>query len=129
VEHFYLEIRAFHIGAVILSGLLMFVRGLALNMADARWVVAWPIRYLSYTVDTVLLTAALMLMTIVRQYPFADAWITVKLLFVLLYILLGYHALRGKTTGMRWGSLAGAAVTYAFIVSVARSHNALGFFA
>lgn len=129
VEHFYLEIRAVHIGAVIFSGLLMLARGIAWNLTEASWVKAWPVRYLSYTIDTTLLTAALMLMTIVRQYPFIDSWITVKLLFVLLYVVLGYQALRGPRTGMRWGSLGGSAVIYAFIISVARSHNPLGFFA
>lgn len=129
MEPFYLEIRTVHIGSVIVSGLLLLVRGLACNIAGAPWATAWPVRYLSYTIDTVLLTAALMLMTIVRQYPFADAWITVKLLFVVVYIVLGYLALRGRTTGMRWGSLAGAALVYGFIISVARSHDPLGFFA
>ena len=129
MESFYLEIRTVHIGSIILSGLLLLVRGVGYNMAGASWAMAWPVRYLSYTIDTVLLTAALMLMTIVRQYPFVDAWITVKLLFVVLYIVLGYQALRGRTTGMRWGSLGGAALLYAFIVSVARTHSPLGFFA
>lgn len=45
---------------------------------------AWPLRFLSYTIDTILLTAALMLMTIVAQYPFVDSWLTIKLNLVLL---------------------------------------------
>ena len=36
------------------------MRGIAM-LAGARWQMAAPLRYLSYTIDTVLLTAALML--------------------------------------------------------------------
>ena len=43
-----------------------------------------PVKLTSYTIDTVLLTAALMLMTVVQQYPFIDAWLTVKV--VLLFV-------------------------------------------
>ena len=129
MEHYYLEIRAVHIGAVILSGALLLLRGLVHNLLNASWVMAWPIRTLSYTIDTVLLTAALMLMTIVRQVPFVDSWLTMKVMLVLLYITLGYMALRGATERVRWASLGGAALVYGFIISIARAHNPLGIFA
>ena len=129
MEEFYLEIRHVHIGAVMASGSLMLMRGLAHNLTAAAWVKAWPLRYLSYAIDTVLLTAALMLMTIVQQYPFADGWLTVKVMLVLLYIVLGYRALRGETRRARWASLGAAALVYGFIVTVARAHSPLGMFA
>jgi uncharacterized membrane protein SirB2 len=52
---------------------LFFIRGIGL-FTGARWAMAAPLRFLSYIIDTVLLTAALMLMTIVQQYPFVHAW-------------------------------------------------------
>ena len=128
MEPFYLEIRAAHIGAVIASGLLLFVRAVAYNVAEARWALSWPVRLLSYTIDTVLLTAAMMLTTVIRQYPFVDNWLTMKLLLLIVYIVLGYKALRGSSTGIRWASLAGAAVVYGFIISIATAHNPLGVF-
>ena len=129
MEAFYLEIRAVHIGAVALSGLLMLLRGVAHNWLGASWVMATPVRVLSYTIDTVLLTAALMLTTIVRQYPFVDGWLTMKVLLLVAYIILGYRALRGRNDRVRWASLACAALVYGFIVSVARAHDPLGIFA
>lgn len=129
LEAFYLEIRAVHIGSVILSGLLMLLRGLARNVFGAGWIMAWPVRALSYAIDTVLLTAALMLTTIIHQFPFVDSWLTMKVLLLLVYIGLGYHALRGGSPRLRWASLAGAALTYGLIVSIARSHSPLGLFA
>jgi len=127
MEAFYLEIRAVHIGAVALSGLLMLLRGLGRNLLGASWVMAWPVRSLAYTIDTILLTAALMLTMIVRQYPFADGWLTMKVALLVVYILLGYLALRGRTAKARWASLAGAALVFGVIVSVARAHDPLGF--
>ena len=129
MEPFYLEIRAVHIGSVIASGLLMLLRGVARNGFGATWVMAWPVRTLSYTIDTVLLTAALMLTTIIHQYPFVDSWLTMKVLLLVAYIMLGYNALRARTAQVRWASLAGAALVFGFIVSVARAHSPLGFIA
>lgn len=129
MESFYLEIRAVHIGAVTLSGLLMLLRGIAYNGFGASWAMSWPVRTLSYTIDTVLLTTALMLTTIIQQYPFVDSWLTMKVLLLVVYILLGYNALRAPTPKVRWASLASAVLTFGFIVSVARAHSPLGIFA
>ena len=126
---FYLEIRAVHIGSVMTSGTLFLLRGLALNLFGWRWALAWPLRYLSWTVDTILLTAALMLMTIVHQYPVIDGWLTVKVVLLVPYIVLGYLALRGETRRVRLAAFAGAAFTFLYIYSVARAHDPLGFLA
>ena len=126
---FYLEIRAVHIGSVMTSGTLFLLRGLALNLFGWRWALAWPLRYLSWTVDTVLLTAALMLMTIVHQYPVIDGWLTVKVVLLVPYIVLGYLALRAESRRNRLAAFAGAAVTFLYIYSVARAHDPLGFLA
>ena len=126
---FYLPIRHVHIAAVMTSGTLLLLRGLALNLAGARWPLGWPLRYLSWTVDSVLLTAALMLMTIVHQDPVRHGWLTVKVLLLVPYVVLGYMALRGATRGGRLAALAGAALVFGYIYSVARAHDPLGWFA
>lgn len=129
MEPFYLEIRTVHIWAVLTSGALLLLRGLAVNLFAARWPMAAPLRYLSWTVDTVLLTAALMLTTIIRQFPFIDAWLTVKVVLLVPYIVLGYFALRAGSPRNRWLALVGAAATFCFIYTVARAHHPLGLFA
>ena len=126
---FYLPIRHLHIAAVMTSGMLLLVRGLAVNLGGWRWPLAWPMRYLSWTVDTVLLTAALMLMTIVHQDPISNGWLTVKVLLLVPYVVLGYFALRGEDRLKRLIALAGAAVIFGYIYSVARAHDPLGWFA
>lgn len=130
MEAFYLEIRTVHIAAVTLSGLLFFTRAVAVNVFGASWTMAAPIRYLSYTIDTILLTAALMLMTIVQQFPFVDAWLTAKVLLLIVYIVLGSYALkRAKTRSARLLCTVAATAVFLFIITIARAHNPLGLFA
>ena len=124
---FYPEIKWVHVAAVICSGLLFALRGAAL-LAGARWAMAAPLRYLSYLIDTTLLTAALMLATILRQYPFVHAWLTVKVTLLVVYIVLGSFALkRARTQKSRVECYVAALLLYLFIASVARAHHPLGF--
>ena len=126
---FYPVIKWVHVAAVICSGLLFALRGSA-QLLGARWTMAAPLRYLSYAIDTTLLTAALMLATVLRQYPFVHAWLTVKVCLLIVYIVLGTFALkRGRTPTARLWSFIAAVAVYLFIASVARAHNPLGIFA
>jgi uncharacterized membrane protein SirB2 len=126
VIEFYPEIRWVHVAAVIGSGLLFALRGLVLQFG-AAWPMAWPLRYLSYAIDTVLLTAAFMLATILHQYPFVHAWLTVKVVLLVLYVALGSYALkRGRTRTVRACCWVAALAVYLAIVSVARTQNPLG---
>lgn len=129
MAEFYAEIRLVHIAAALGSGGLFLIRGLVL-FAGGHWARAAPLRYLSYTIDTVLLTAALMLTTIVQQYPFVHAWLTVKVLLLAVYISLGVVAFRKhRRRTLALTSWAAALAVYAFIFSVARAHDPLGFLA
>ena len=59
---FYPQIKSIHVWMVLLSGALFALRGLGVLLA-ARWPMAMPVRIASYAIDTTLLTAALMLLT------------------------------------------------------------------
>jgi uncharacterized membrane protein SirB2 len=123
---FYLQIKWVHIAAVIASGALFALRGIAVQFG-ASWAMAAPLRYLSYTIDTVLLTAAMMLVSIVHQYPFVQAWLTVKVCLLVVYVLLGTFALkRGRTPRTRLVCFVAALALYGFIASVAVEHHPLG---
>ena len=126
MEDFYLEIRRIHIVAVIASGSLFALRALAHNLIGARWPAALPVRIASWIVDTILLTAALMLMTIVQQFPFVDAWLTVKVLLLIAYIVIGWFAFRAERKNVRIACSVAALVIFGFIITVARTHNPLG---
>lgn len=127
MEEFYLDIRGIHIGAVIASGSLFLIRAIGHNLLNAKWPMASPLRFLVWSVDTILLTAALMLMTIVRQYPFIDAWLTVKVVLLVAYVVIGWWALRADRKQVRIACSLAAIAIFGFIITVARTHNPLGF--
>ena len=123
---FYPQIKAVHVAAVIASGMLFLLRGFAVQLG-AKWAMAAPLRYLSYSIDTVLLTAALMLVTILHQYPFVQGWLTAKVLLLIVYVVLGSFALkRGRTRAVRISCWIAALLVYLLIVSIARTHSPLG---
>lgn len=126
---FYAEIRFVHVTAVLASGGLFLLRGLAM-IRGAGWANAAILRYLAYSIDTVLLTAAMMLMTIVQQYPGVHGWLTVKVVLLVVYIALAVNALsvRQPSRGRRIGYWLAALLVYAFIISVAQARHPLGIF-
>ncbi len=85
------------------------------------------LRYLSHGIDSTLLAAAVILATMLHQYPFMDTWLTVKFLLLVVYIILGTLALRrGRTLRRRTVFFAGALLVYGFIISVAITHDPFG---
>ena len=124
---FYPQIRHFHIFVALLSGTLFALRGMGV-LAGARWPQATPVRWLSYAVDTALLTAALMLLTILPHAVFANGWLVAKVALVVTYIGLGVFALRrARTRAVRLGCYLAALAAFASIYAVARAHQPLGF--
>ena len=126
---FYPQIKFVHVAAVILSGSLFALRGM-LMLARSRWTNHAALRGLSYAIDTTLLTAALMLVTILHQYPFVQAWLTAKVLLLVVYVALGTLALkRGRTRGVQVACFFAALAVFAMIVGIARAHDPRGWFA
>lgn len=124
---YYGEIRFVHIAAVIASGTLFGLRGIAMLMGSGAGMVA-PVRFVSYAIDTVLLSAALMLWAMLPSVTFANHWLTVKLLLVVLYVVLGSLALkRGRTQRIRALCFGAAALTFFFVLSIALVHHPAGF--
>lgn len=128
-ESLHTVLRHVHVSAVMLSGTLFFLRGAAINVFGAAWPHRAPVRYLTYTVDSILLAAALMLTVVIGEYPFVNAWLTVKVLLLVVYIGLGSVAIkRGKTLAIRRAAFVAALGVFVFILSVAHAHNPLGLF-
>jgi uncharacterized membrane protein SirB2 len=124
----YLIVKYIHVGSVILSFALFLLRG-ALMFADSGWRRHGLLRIGPHVVDTALLGSALTLAWLLKQYPFVHAWLTVKVVALVVYIVLGSLALRRAPTMRLRAMFFGLAVlTFLFIVSVARAHHPLGFF-
>ena len=129
MAEWYLQLRQAHITFAVLSVSIFALRGLFMLAESAYANTAW-LRYPSYTVDTLLLTAALMLTNVTHQYPFQADWLTMKVALLVVYVVLGSIALkRGRTRGVRVGAFVAALLTVGFLYTVARAHHPLGIFA
>ena len=129
MAEYHLALRAAHIGLALLSVTIFILRG-GLMLADSPARHSPWLRYPSMLVDTLLLTAALMLTTIIHQYPFTTGWLTTKVALLVVYIVLGSIALkRGKTRGVRIIAFVAALLAVGFLFTVARTHHPLGLLA
>ena len=129
MTEYYLTLRQAHIGFALLSVSLFVLRGCLMLARSPHVKSAW-LKYPSYLIDTMLLTLALMLMTVIHQHPFGTGWLTMKVTLLVVYVLLGSIALkRGRTQGVRAAAFVAALLTVAFLYSVARAHHPLGIFA
>lgn len=111
-----------HLTAIALSVLLFLVRfvlnALQSPMAQKKWLKIVP-----HIVDTVLLITVVTLCILLKQYPFVDAWVTEKLLALVMYIFMVTLALKlGRNGFMRGVGLVGAlcSIAYAGMVAVSK---------
>lgn len=122
-------VRWAHIGLVLTSGSLFAARGLGV-LLGAQWAMTPGVRRLSYSLDTALLAAALLLLYILDLNPFAVAWLGTKMALLLLYIVLGTFALkRARTPRMRLVFYIASLLCFAYMLTVARAHHPLGLWA
>ncbi|MBU2676567.1 MAG: SirB2 family protein [Gammaproteobacteria bacterium] len=122
----YPEIKFVHVTAAVVSGALFLLRGAAVSLGSS-WAMIASVRYLSYSIDIVLLTAALLLFIILPSAIFSNGWLWLKIALVVVYIGLGTLALkRGRTAGIRRACFVAAAAVYTCVYVIARTHDPLG---
>ena len=119
----FLLLKTVHISCVASSYILFFLRGIwSLNgsaIMSQRWIKVVP-----HVVDTLLIVSAITLAFSIHQYPFVDAWLSAKVIALLLYIGLGFVALRfGRSKTVRLSAWVMAQLVFAYIVLVAINHN------
>jgi len=125
----YVAFKHIHLLTVALSLGLFTLRGIWMLLDSDKLQKRW-VKIVPHIIDTLLLVSAIGLMFQIHQYPFADGWLTAKLLGLIAYIVLGTIALkRGKTKGTRVIALVAAFAVIAYIVGVAIRHNALSWLA
>ena len=126
MTEFYAQIRAVHIGAVLASGTLFALRGTGAQLG-ARWpLVAW-LRWFAVGIDTVLLSAALMLFAMLPAAVFASGWLHVKLALLVVYVVLGSLALRrARDPRVRSACFAAALFVFVAMIGIARARHPLG---
>jgi uncharacterized membrane protein SirB2 len=120
----YLALKHLHILFAALSITGFTARGLlAMRCSPLLQRRPW-LRRLPHINDTLLFGAGIWLAVLTQQIPFVDTWLTVKLGAVLLYIVLGFVALRSRFPAwLRLISGIVALVVATYIVHVALSKN------
>lgn len=126
MSELFLPLRSVHMTCAALSILGFFIRWIWM-LRDSPMLHKRAVKVVPHIVDTLLLLSAITLVGIIGFGPNA-AWLSAKIAGLIVYIVLGTFALkRGRTKGARavFGVL--AIIVFAFIASVARTHNPLGF--
>nr|WP_301282569.1 MULTISPECIES: SirB2 family protein [unclassified Halomonas] len=84
-----------------------------------RWV-----KLLPHLIDTVLLTAGITLMIMLRAWPTQHPWLAAKLIGLVAYIVIGTLAIkRGRTPTIRAVASLVAIAIFLYIVGAALSHH------
>jgi uncharacterized membrane protein SirB2 len=123
----YQLVKLVHVACAVLSIAGFTLRG-ALMLRDSTLLQTRFARVAPHVVDTLLLASAVVLAWQSSQYPFAQPWLTAKLLALVAYIALGMVALkRGRTRAIRVGAFALALATVLYLLSVALTRHPAGF--
>jgi uncharacterized membrane protein SirB2 len=126
MSDYFLTLRAIHMSCAGLSIIGFVVRWIWM-LSGSPLLHTRSAKIIPHIVDTLLLLSAIALVAIIgfdRNAP----WLLAKIAGLVVYIVLGTFALkRGRTKGARavFGVL--AIIVFAFIASVARTHDPLGF--
>lgn len=116
---FYEIVKYIHVTAIILS-ISGFITRVILKLNDSPYQEKYWFKKLPHKVDTILLASALTMVYIMGVNPLTTAWISEKIIGLLIYILLGMVALRwGKTKTVKKVAASAAVIVFAYIVYVA----------
>ncbi len=115
----YLLVKKLHILCVMLTFISFSIRGIWMIQESQR-LHQHLVKTVPHLIDTILLFSGITLAIILHQYPGSHAWLSAKLLALLLYIVLGSIALkRGKTKTIRIMAWFGALLVFFYLVTVA----------
>jgi uncharacterized membrane protein SirB2 len=123
----YLPLRLVHMTCAALSILGFVIRWIWM-LHESPLLQKRVVKIVPHIVDTLLLLSAIGLVGMIGFGPNA-AWLSAKIAGLIVYVVLGTLALkRGHSKGARAAFGVLAIGVFAFIASVARTHNPLGFF-
>jgi len=127
----YAILKAVHLATVCASLSLFSLRAAWMLWSPPsfakKWLAQTWVRVVPHVIDSVLLASALLLAWTIGQYPFVHAWVTAKVLALIVYIVLGSLALKhGRTRGRRVAALIAALLVFGYIVSVALTKDPAG---
>lgn len=123
IEH--ATLKLVHQGSAILSIAGFAIRGGLMMVHPAllhrRWMRSWP-----HLIDTLLLVSGIWMAVNLHFTPGNSPWLTAKIVALLVYIGLGFVALRlGRTRRIRILAFITALLCFGYIVQVALTRSAV----
>ena len=112
-------VKLVHISCAVLSisGFVgrSFLKFSAPQHLQRRWLKIAP-----HVIDSALLASGIVMVFLIRQFPFVVTWVTIKLLFVVLYIGFGLFTLRfARTRTQTVIGFVGACLCFSYIIVLA----------
>ena len=124
-----LLLKHVHVICAVLSISGYLLRGVWM-MRESPWLRKKWVKVAPHVIDTVLLGSAVLLTVRIQQYPFAQGWLTAKVLALIAYIVVGTIGLKyGGTKKIRIAAWLGAIAIFLYIVLVALTRQVLPFVA
>lgn len=126
--HYYLQIKSAHVFLGITVAFFFVATFIAASLPTLS-ALRTPIKYVSWTADVALLTAAMMLLTILPGEMYTNGWLIAKLLALAGFVVCRHFA--GKEHGFavpRWTWFLLGLLLLAYAYTVARAHHPLGYF-
>lgn len=115
----YLLFKNLHMACALLTLFGFSLRGYWM-LTESAMLQKKAVRILPHIIDTLLLLSAIMLVIVTGFYPFVVGWVTLKLVLLVVYIVLGTFALkRGKTKKSRTVFFVAALLTLFTIFAIA----------
>ena len=119
----YLTLKMLHMTCAVLSIAGFIFRGI-LKMQGSPLLQRKFLKIAPHVIDTLLLLSAIGLTLIIQQYPFVDAWLTAKVIGLIVYIALGLVTLKfARSEPVRLLAFIAAILVFFYIAMVARMHT------
>lgn len=123
----YFALKTVHVTCVVISYALFFIRGVWMIRDSALLTRRW-VRIVPHVNDTVLLASAVAITVMIREYPFVSAWLTAKVIGLVVYIGLGMMALKhGPTKRARIAAWIAAQAVFLYVVAAAFTKSPMPF--
>lgn len=121
-------LKTIHVITVFLSLILFTGRGFWIYILDRKLVSRW-LKIGPHINDTLLLVTGISLAIQLHQYPVVHDWLTVKIVCLMVYILLGMVAMKWRIASkVGMVSWLGAILVFLYMVLVALYKNPLPVF-
>ncbi len=127
LESIYLPLKHSHIMLVLVSIIFFSVRASA-QLLQKQWQTKLAVKISAHSIDTLLLLTGLLLMLATAQYPIAQAWLSVKMLFLVGYIAFGIMTMKTPSVMKQRSYFAVTIVCALLMFTIARTHHPLGMF-